>query len=270
MPKKGRDKKSARRSRKTFRTRPRYGWIPDLPDHRDKLYEARWKSRRALPPRVDLRENCPPVYNQGKLHSCTANAIGAAIEFDQIRQQSSETFRPSRLFIYYNERWMNGTIDSDTGAGIREGIKTVAKRGVCPEWWWPYKIRKFRSKPSRKCYREAKKHPTLVYHRLMRKLAHMKICLASGYPFIVGITVFDSFESKKLKRTGRASMPRRHEKSRGGHAVLAVGYEEAHRHFIVRNSWGTNWGMNGYFTLPYDYLNHPHLADDFWTIRVVR
>ncbi len=149
-------------------------------------------------------------------------------------------------------------------------LETVAKRGVCPEWLWPYKIRKFRSKPSRKSYREAKKHPALVYHRLTRKLAHMKICLASGYPFIVGITVFDSFESKKLKRTGRASMPRPYERSQGGHAVLVVGYEEAHRHFIVRNSWGTNWGMNGYFTLPYDYLNHPHLSDDFWTITVVR
>ena len=98
----------------------------------------------------------------------------------------------------------------------------------------------------------------------------MKSCLAAGYPFIAGITVFESFESKKVKRSGRAPMPRRHEKLRGGHAVLAVGYEDAHGHFIVRNSWGKGWGMNGYFTLPYDYLTHRHLADDFWTIRVVK
>jgi len=261
MSKKIRGKKSPRRSRW-------YGWVPDLPDHRDKHYKVPWKSGRALPPRVDLRGHCPPVYNQGKkLQSCTANAIGAAIEFDQIRQQSSEAFRPSRLFIYYNARWMNGTVDSDPGVGIREGLKTVAKRGVCPESLWPYKVRKFRRKPSRECYLEAKKHSGIVYHRLRRNLLHMKICLASGYPFIFGMTVFDSFESKKLKRTGHAPMPRLYERSQGGHAVLAVGY--THRHFIVRNSWGTNWGMNGYFTLPYDYLNNPHLSDDFWTIRRV-
>ena len=260
MPKKDRGKKPARR----------YGWIPDLPDHRDKICAAPAKSRRVLPRRVDLREHCPPIYSQGKLHSCTANAIGAAIEFDQIKQQSFRTFRPSRLFIYYNERWMRGTIDSDYGAGIREGIKTVAKQGVCPERAWPYHIRKFRRKPPRKCYREARKHPALVYHRLTRTLAHMKTCLASGYPFIAGITLYDSFESKKVKRTGHASMPGRNAKSHGGHAVLAVGYDDEHRHFIVRNSWGRNWGMSGYFTLPYDYLTHPHLSDDFWTIRVVK
>jgi C1A family cysteine protease len=270
MAKHDRRKTLAQRSPTIRQNRVRYGWVPDLPDHRDKLYTTSWKSGRALPPRVDLREYCPPIYSQGKLHSCTANAIGAAIEFDQSKQQSSKTFRPSRLFIYYNERWMTGTIDSDHGAGIREGIKTVAKQGVCPEQLWPYKISKFRRKPPRKCYREAKKHPALVYHRLERKLLHMKICLASGYPFIVGLTVYDSFESKKVKRSGRASMPGRNEKTRGGHAVLAVGYEDEQRHFIVRNSWGKNWGMSGYFTLPYDYLTHSHLSDDFWTIRVVK
>jgi C1A family cysteine protease len=263
-------KKPPRRSRVADKQKRFYGWAPDLPDHRDKIYSVVWKTSRALPPRIDLRKHCPRIYSQGKLHSCTANAIGAAIEFDQLKQQSSQTFTPSRLFIYYNERRMKGTIDFDYGSGIREGIKTVGKQGVCAERLWPYKIRKFRTAPSGKCYREAKKHPALVYHRLRRKLAHMKTCLASGYPFIAGLTVYASFESKKVKRTGRAPMPSREEKSRGGHAVLVVGYEEEHRHFIVRNSWGKKWGMRGYFTLPYDYLTHSHLSDDFWTIKVVK
>jgi C1A family cysteine protease len=270
MPKRVHRRKPLRKSRLVHKRRSFFGWTPDLPDHRDQIYTVSRKSRRALPPQVDLRVYCPPIYSQGKLHSCTANAIGAAIEFDQIKQQSSKTFTPSRLFIYYNERWMRGTVDSDQGAGIREGIKTVGRQGVCPERLWPYKIRKFRMKPPPKCYREARKHPALVYRRLTRKLTDMKICLASGFPFIVGLTVYDSFESKKVKRTGRAPIPRRREKSRGGHAVLVVGYEEKDRHFIVRNSWGKDWGMNGYFTLPYDYLTHSHLSDDFWTIRVVK
>ena len=132
MPKKIRSKKSAQRSRIISRSISWYGWVPDLPDHRDLIYAAPDKFVRALPPRVDLRKDCPPIYNQGKLGSCTAHAIGAAIEFDQMKQQWPEIFIPSRLFIYYNERVMEGTINSDNGAQIRDGIKSVAKQGACP------------------------------------------------------------------------------------------------------------------------------------------
>jgi C1A family cysteine protease len=98
----------------------------------------------------------------------------------------------------------------------------------------------------------------------------MKACLASGYPFVFGFMVYESLHSKKVARTGRARMPLHHEKYRGGHAVLAVGYEDAQRRFIVRNSWGSKWGIRGYFTLPYDYFTNHHLSQDFWTIRVVK
>jgi C1A family cysteine protease len=262
-------KKRPRRSRIAQRTNFSYGWIPDLPDHRDFLYAPHRKFLRALPSRVDLRNNCPPIYHQGKLHSCTANAIAAAVQFDQMKQSRPQIFRPSRLFIYYNERAIERSIHSDSGAQIRSGIKSVAKRGVCPERFWPYRTRKFRQKPSRKCYVEAAKHPALIYHRVRRTLAHMKACLASGYPFIFGFTVYESFHSKKVTHTGRASMPVRHDKCRGGHAVLAVGYEQIQRRFIVRNSWGRKWGTRGYFTLPYGYFTNHHLSEDFWTIRVV-
>src|SRR4030095_2793109 len=111
----------------------RYGWIPDIPDQRDFLYAAPPAFLRALPPKVDLRKKCPPVYDQGQLGSCTANAIAGAIEFDQMKEQLPQIFLPSRLFIYYNERVIEGTVDSDSGAMLRDGIKTVAKQGACPE-----------------------------------------------------------------------------------------------------------------------------------------
>jgi C1A family cysteine protease len=262
-------KRSARRLHIARRSKRFYGWVPDLPDHRDFFYAAPGKLLRALPSRVDLRTNCPPVYNQGKLHSCTANAIAAAIQFDKMKLAHPEIFVPSRLFIYYNERAIERSIHSDSGAQIRSGIKSVAKRGVCHERSWPYRARKFRQKPRRKCYAEAAKHPALTYHRVRRTLPQMKACLASGYPFIFGFTVYESFHSKRVRRTGHASMPVRREKCHGGHAVLAVGYEDAQRRFIVRNSWGSRWGMRGYFTLPYDYFTNHHLSEDFWTIRVV-
>jgi C1A family cysteine protease len=247
----------------------RYGWIPDIPDQRDYLYAAPPAFLRALPPRVDLRPQCPPVYDQGQLGSCTSNAIGGAIEFDQMKEKLPQIFVPSRLFIYYNERVIEGTVNTDAGAMLRDGIKTMAKQGACPEPMWPYLIAKFKTKPSAACYTEAAKHTAVSYQRLVQSLSQMQGCLASGYPFVFGFTVYENFESDTVARTGHAPMPESGEAVLGGHAVCAVGYNTARRWFICRNSWGTSWGMKGYFTIPFAYLTDSDLCADFWTIRVV-
>jgi C1A family cysteine protease len=247
----------------------RYGWQPDLPDHRDMLYAAPARLLRKLPEKIDLRSQQSPVYDQGQLGSCTANAIGAAFEFELIKQNKSLDFMPSRLFIYYNERVLENTVDSDSGAQIRDGIKSVNKQGVCPEKIWPYVIKQFAQKPSAACYNSAMTHQVLSYHRVLRTLDQMKGCLAEGYPFVFGFTVYESFESEVTARTGNVNMPKKSERQVGGHAVVAVGYDDKTKRFIVRNSWGTSWGLKGYFTMPYDYLLNESLADDFWTIRAV-
>src|SRR5438309_672334 len=144
-----------------------YGWIPDLPDQRDRVYAAPLAEIGPLPPSVDLRSGCPPIYDQGLLGSCTANAIGGALEFDQIKQALSDVFVPSRLFIYYNERVIEGTVDQDAGAMIRDGMKSVAKQGAPHERLWPYVISKFRTKPSPASYKDAAKHPAVLYQRLV-------------------------------------------------------------------------------------------------------
>jgi C1A family cysteine protease len=246
-----------------------YGWIPDQPDQRDHLYAAPPKFLAALPPFIDLRAQCPAIYNQGALGSCTANAIAAAIEFDRKRQMLSD-FVPSRLFIYYNERVIEGTVESDAGAQLRDGIKSVASDGVCPEPEWPYVVEKFRYKPPAKAYKDAKLDRAVSYQSLVQDLNQMKGCLASGYPFIFGFTVYPSFESEAVARTGQAVMPAWGERPIGGHAVIAVGYDDTNQKFLCRNSWGTEWGIKGYFTLPYAYLIQPGLlSQDFWTIRLV-
>jgi C1A family cysteine protease len=251
----------------------RFGWVPDLPDHRDKMFSAPVVHATPLPSSVDLRPSCPPeIYDQGELGSCTGNAIAAAIEFDQMKQGLADVFTPSRLFIYYNERVMEGTVMEDAGAMIRDGIKSVNKVGAPHEALWPYSDANpgvFQKKPSTTAFNDARKHPALLYQRLPQVESQLKGCLTSGYPFVFGFSVFESFMTTAMAKTGRAPMPKPKEKQIGGHAVLAVGYDDHKRRFICRNSWGDGWGVKGYFTMPYDYVLDENMSDDFWTIKTV-
>jgi C1A family cysteine protease len=252
-------------SKLTVRKNSWYGWVPDLPDHRDKLYGAAAKKARRLPSKVDLRATCSPIDNQGKLGSCSANALAGALEFLE-RKDGVPYLDMSRLFIYYNERVIENSVDRDSGASPRDGIKTLAKLGACSENLWPYVISKFTQKPPAACYKDAAKHQITSYHRILT-LDEMRACLAEGFPFVFGFTVYESFESREVGRTGLLNMPKPSEKVVDGHIVLAVGYDDRQKRFIVRNSWGADWGMHGYFTMPYDYLADRNLSDDFWTIR---
>jgi len=241
--------------------------MPDVPDHRDLVYAA--ARITTLPPSVDLRSGCPPVYDQGQLGSCTANAIAAAIQFEQIRQKEPKPFAPSRLFIYYNERVMEHTVGQDAGAQIRDGMKSVNHIGACPETDWPYVITKFAQKPPTRAFKDARLGKALSYQRVVQTLDQMKGCLASGLPIVLGISVYESFESQQVARSGIVPMPPISEKLLGGHAILAVGYNDAEQRFVMRNSWGTSWGMQGYFTIPYAYLTDSNLCDDLWMIQMV-
>lgn len=252
----------------------RYGWIPDLPDARDHLYAAPAPILLKLPPKIDLRTKCPPVYNQGELGSCTGNAIAAAIQFDRMKQKTDHAeLVPSRLFIYYNERVIEHTVKEDSGAQIRDGIKTTVKLGTCFETGpgaWTYDIAKFDQHPDKTCFQVAADHQVLRYSRLVPNATQLKGCLASGYPFVFGFAVYESFESDAVAKSGVVPMPNlASEKALGGHAVMAVGYDDAEQRFLVRNSWGAGWGMKGYFTMPYAYLTDTNLSDDFWTVRLI-
>jgi C1A family cysteine protease len=246
-----------------------YGWVPDLPDNRDQMYAAPLQRLGPLPASVDLRGGCPPVYDQGALGSCTANAIAGALEFEQIKEAHPDVFVPSRLFIYYNERVLEHSVDQDSGAMIRDGIKSVSKLGAPHEALWPYVVAAFRTKPSAAAYKDGVKHVAILYQRLTPTLDQLRGCLASGFPFVFGFSVYESFESDAVATTGVMPMPQPSEKLLGGHAVLAVGYDNATQRFLARNSWGATWAMNGYFTMPYDYLTTTNLSDDFWTIKQV-
>jgi C1A family cysteine protease len=241
------------------KTNRRFGWIPDLPDYRDVMYSV--AAPAVLPTKVDLRDGCPIVYNQGSLGSCTAQAIGGAHQFNQIKAKAAADFIPSRLFIYWNEREMINTINEDSGAMIRDGIKSVVRQGVCHDTEWPYDVAKFTVKPPEPCYVHALNHQVLSYQRVSVALSQIKTCLASGYPIVFGFTVYESFQTEAVARTGMMPMPAGSQL--GGHAVMAVGYDDSIGRVIVRNSWGADWGDAGYFYMPYEYIANSNLCDDF-------
>ena len=242
-----------------------YGWRRDLPDIRDVYHNS---TDDLTPSAYDLTSKMPPVYDQGTLGSCTANAIAAALQYDELKQGLPSS-TPSRLFIYYNERVIEGTVSSDSGAMIRDGIKAVNKVGYCNETLWPYDISKFSKRPSSSCFDAAKQHKALVYKRVSQKVEDLKYVLSSGYPVIFGITVYSSFESESVTKTGNVPLPSKHESVLGGHAILLVSYDDNTKRFGFRNSWGEKWGVDGYGRLPYEYVLNPDLADDFWTLEQV-
>lgn len=246
-----------------------YGWIQDKPDQRD--YQFQVATPINLPPLVDLRDKMPAVYDQGQLGSCTANSIAAALDFD--RQKQGEAFiNPSRLFIYYNERVDGHTVRQDSGATIRESIKTITKKGACPESEWPYDVSKFAKKPPVACFADALKYEGLTYKRVNQSVADIKTALASGLPVAIGISVYESFETDAVAKDGIVPMPASAESVLGGHAVLVCGYTTLNNspYWIVRNSWGDTWGDKGYFYLPQAYLLDSNLSGDFWVLETVK
>lgn len=252
------------------RTHQRMGWRRDLPDFRDKYLAFSAAKKADLPKLVDLRpKDGFPIYDQGELGSCTANAIGAAVHYNLHKQGQTE-ITPSRLFIYYNERALEGSVGEDSGAMIRDGVKTLNKIGVCDEdKLWPYDIAKFTAKPSDECYQAAAKTTAKEYARVPQTLEDMKACLNDGFPFVFGFAVYSSFQTRKVAATGFMSMPDEYDYVLGGHAVMACGYDDDKKVFIVRNSWGPSWGDKGHFYMPFDYLCNADLASDMWAIKFV-
>lgn len=210
----------------------------------------------------------PDVLDQGSIGSCTSQAIANAYRFTMAKQGAKKPLMPSRLFIYYNERVLENSVNSDAGAEIRDGFKTINETGVCSEKIWKYDIPKFAKKPPQKCYDQAVKHKALQYMRVGQTLNEIKSCLAEGYPIVLGFSVYESFESAYVARTGIASLPAAGEKLLGGHCVLAVGYSEETGTFLLMNSWNTDWAMDGFFRLPFAYLTESSLSDDFWVLKI--
>ena len=254
-----------------------FGWIRDRPDPSDrKLAAPAFISSASRPAAKDLSAQFTAPYDQGQVGSCTANAIAAAVQYARKVHDKPGDFVPSRLFIYYYERLMEGQLYTDSGAQIRNGIKAVVQYGVPEEESWPYEnipgdpiTRVFPAgsraitQPTATVVAEAAKYRTISYAPLKQDAVSLETCIASGYPFVFGFTVFDNLTDSvtHLRRPG----PDDHI-TPFGHAVLATGYNQNRRTFKIRNSWGPTCHSGGYFEMDYDYLLDTGLAADFWVV----
>lgn len=235
----------------------------DSVDLRDYIYKA--KIVQKLPEKVDMRAKMPPVVDQSKLGSCTTNAIVSGLrQFLRIKNGESNAVL-SRLYLYWHEREVEGTLGTDAGAEIRTGMKLLKNLGVCPEKDFPYVISTYNDKPSADAEAHAAEFKIKEYSRVT-DLTMLKTALAEGYPVVFGFMVYSSFKSPEATETGWVSLPQEGEELLGGHAVLAVGYDDFREVVICRNSWGRTWGDHGYFYLPYDFWAY-NLVDDMWTAK---
>lgn len=248
----------------------RLGWRPDTPDHRDLRYKApHVVGGPPLPPRTDLRGSLPPVYDQYSLGSCTAHAAAGLAQFLQ-KKLAKKVYLPSRLFIYWNARLYLGETDVDNGATLRDTMKVISQAGLPSESLWWYNVGKFAIKPNRQVYADGARRKVGNYLRLDNSnLDELRHCLADGFPFMFGVSVYESFMGQQPASSGVIPMPGLNESLIGGHALLAVGYDDDKGVFLFRNSWGPYWGDAGYGTIPYAYLTNFYLADDFWTARTL-
>ena len=255
------------------------GWLPDVPDYRDHTVDSPgvkglFKSGRpikisALPDHVsDLRPYCSPVEDQQDLGSCTAQAVAGLVEYFENRAMG-EFLDASRLFLYKITRKLYG-FDGDTGAYIRGTIRALRIFGVCPEEYWPYETKDFDQEPTSFCYAFGQSYKAINYYRLWdadptRLLDQLRGSLANGLPFAFGFSVYSSIWDPDVQRTGDIPVPKDGDRLEGGHAVMAVGYDDKARRLQIRNSWGPSWGDGGYGTLPYEYIEKG-MADDFWVL----
>ena len=247
----------------------KYQWKPDMPDHRDTMFSSiiGRPSPAALPKFVNIIGLRNKIEDQGQIGSCTGNSSTSALEI------SIGTKRPfSRLFAYYNARVLDGgDVTQDTGASIRSVIKGLATYGACYEQTWPYVESKFNQKPPAQAFAEGKALVDRMWgfeYMRVANLNELKAALALGYPVTFGFSCPEIFLSSRFN--GFLRMPGPRDKMAGGHAVVAVGYEDrvAEPYVWIRNSWSKQWGNNGYFKMTQDWFSSPYrLADDMWVIR---
>ncbi|MFS1584121.1 MAG: C1 family peptidase [Candidatus Arsenophonus phytopathogenicus] len=254
------------------------GCLPDSVDVEDPIYCP--DVRIFMPSRIDITPDFP-AYAQGRIGSCTASVLAAAVRFVRKKHYQSPDFSPSRLFIQYNARLLNKKVEYDAVVSFRAGLNSLKQYGVCPENLWPYddtppdENKKFPphsragQSPFKGCYSSAKRFKVTQCYRLNPQLDHLKNVLARGFPFVFGFNIYNSWIMQN-PLPKKVSFPSVEEKKLASHGALCIGYDDETGLFKIRNSWGSDVGEDGNFYLPYKYMLNKKLVSDFWVITGVK
>lgn len=226
-----------------------------------------------FPPAFDVRDKYDPpipVFDQGELGSCTANASALAYIL-HLKKQKLQAFEPSRCYIYANSRLLEGTdVSEDSGADLRDVMKAIKAYHVCEEAVWPYVTDNYFKRPPKGAYDAAKKHAAFQYLAVHQDMSHIKQALYDGNGIIFGIQVYESFMTEEVAKSGIVPMPKvGTESNQGGHAICIVAWDDSKKSFLIQNSWSKAFGLDGCCWMPYEYILNPELASDFLVMEAV-
>ena len=248
-----------------------YNWKKGPEDERDIPSTRHLRVEKVtLPAEFELDRKIP-IYDQLALGSCTSNSGCACYRYEWAQKKNNFDFEPSRLFLYWNTRYLEGTTNEDSGAYIRDVFKALNKWGLAPEEDFPYVISTFTKKPTDLAFQNGLKNLVIKYTSVLPTETVIKQTLLSGAAISFGFNVYQSFEVGNWdSTTGIMPIPKKGESLLGGHAVTITGWNDSKKCFKIQNSWGEEWGLGGYFWMPYSFLLNPSECDDFWCIDEIR
>lgn len=246
-----------------------YGCRVSTPDKRDYKFLLMEQTGTTTPAVISLRDVAPSVLDQENIGSCVSNSLGNVFKYHLTKDNvSGEKFEPSRLEIYFQGRTLEGTVNSDSGLTVADGCKVLHQFGACAEHEWPYDTTKYLQEPPLEARVNATHRKVTKYMRVQQNVAQIKGALALKLPVTIGISVYESFESDSVAKTGTVPMPQSNEAMLGGHCVTIWGADDNQKLFTLQNSWGPNWGDEGFFTLPYEYVLDSELCFELWCIQL--
>jgi C1A family cysteine protease len=262
------------------RLRQRFGWVPDIPDFRDHTVDEFLDTLEPVPPGLasfSLRDKEPvPPWEQGDLSSCSSHATAFCVQY-QRQEQGLLNVVPSRLFIYYGTREIEGTTEWNVGTSLRDNIKTIVLQGTPPEEMWPYIPAAYSERPPDRAYAAAEKLQALKYASVGHDLDVIKRLIYNNLPVALGFTVYQSFYWPECQQEGRMPVPNPDEEVVSAHAVVWMGWDDNMPApnttdlgtLETRNSWGPFWGDAGHLWMPYEFARNSHMSSDYWVVRLV-
>ena len=246
-------------------------WKKGPEDSRDFKSIRRLAAPKQLPNKFELDRKIP-IFDQGNIGSCVSNSACSCFRYEVAQITDNFDFEPSRLFEYYNARLLQGWQNEDSGAYIRDGFKALNKYGLAHEDLWPYQdtLSALVKKPTENVYQDGLKNLAIKYATVPQNIQAIKETLISGAAISFGFNVYSSFWGSWSNTTGIMPIPKRGEYFEGGHAITAIGFDDSIQCFLIQNSWGTSWGKDGYFWMPYSFVINQNECDDFWCIEEIK